>query len=374
MCRDLPPSLKMLTTSRKADAAEQSKTSPQYLIRDRLRVVTGFWLILAGSITSCGSSANTDAPLTSPVIFDRDVRKEHYELTPNSVEKDYAESVAMLVSSARLRDLGTGFYELKTDAAWRIDDRVKEQFGHPMCRDEKFAMESGPGFCTAFAIGPRRFMTAGHCIPKEVIPGDEAKACPYFSVLMGYYRRMPLDPRGYDAFTTVPANDVRRCGKVIAHRNDDLFDYAIFDIGDDEAPIAPRIALPLAENAPRSGRTVWTWGHPRGLSGKHSDGKVKSVSVTELQTSTAIQAGASGSPLFEGDKVVGIQVSSRFWWRAKDDFVLSSERSLTTGQQVPCVRHETCWGWTGCPGYTAAQRVDGLLRFVPERTADKCTP
>jgi hypothetical protein len=97
--------------------------------------------------------------------------------------KDNFSAVACLMKSNQLDEKigvdGGSYYSLSNNVRTlndvvknTVDERIKDangvplgvRFGVPLADDEKYQHELAPGFGTAFLIGKKKLLTAGHCI------------------------------------------------------------------------------------------------------------------------------------------------------------------------------------------------------------------
>lgn len=87
----------------------------------------------------------------------------------------------------------------------------------PTDNKERFYNQTAPFFCSAFLVNERLVVSAGHCAPW----------CSGGAFVFGYQLSGPFD----SGATVIPADNVYFCKKIVASRNNDDADWAVFEVG-----------------------------------------------------------------------------------------------------------------------------------------------
>jgi hypothetical protein len=210
--------------------------------------------------------------------YGEDNRAEY--CSQNILIRDLADSTAGLFfdgSSATLKGLPYTFGTTTLGTSQRL------------APDQRFAEQPADAFCTGFLVGEDLLVTAGHCVKdhrssEASAPKDhdgacqenlrQGKSCEYIKVVFGFRKELGgWIPR------SVPADNVYKCAKVVAHSLGSGPDYAVIRL---DRKVAGR--RPLAINRNNAGLSAETplfvIGHPSGIPLKIAgDAKVVSIST-----------------------------------------------------------------------------------------------
>lgn len=213
-------------------------------------------------------------------IYGADQRREASSVERDSL-RDVVRRTAALVDASRVRRTNTGTTTLQSETYRETND---------LCREERFADQPVPAFCTAFLIAPDRVATAGHCVASE-------QACASTRIAFGFEHSTTVSEEGE---VTLPTRDVYGCETIVDRRRQPAsVDYAVLQLDRevvDRHPLAVRTHAP-----PPPGRPLAIVGHPMGLPMKVGlGGEVRASSTPELvQYALDTYGGHSGSPVVD---------------------------------------------------------------------------
>jgi hypothetical protein len=247
----------------------------------------------------------TEINVREKAIYGFDDRLEVFD-APSTQPIRNLHSTAILVRPNRL--------ERQANGTWKILARsFREEKG--VCRDERFAEQPVPGFCTGFLISSDHMVTAGHCVTSVA----EMES---ILVVFGFEMR---DKNTVAA--PIRDADVYRPVELLGRAQDPHgADWAVIRL---DRAVAGREALTLSSSKIPDGEPVYVVGHPVGLpkkfGGKHAvvrDNKPAAYFVANLNT----YGGNSGSPVFDFKRgeVVGILVRGETDFRRADEGCLLS--------------------------------------------------
>jgi V8-like Glu-specific endopeptidase len=224
--------------------------------------------------------------------------------------REEARAVAIAVPKIFVAPNGDGTYQMRD-----VELLTGALVG--ACEDERFARQPTIGNCTAFWVGGRYLVTAGHCVlPNGTVDNSKHPLCDGFS----WYFDFNLDQRGRSSEGRIREEQLYSCTRVIRAENfeypSDLPgtnfgpDFAVIELDREvSGGIRP---LKLARTEVKVGDPVFTIGHPSGLPAKFS-GTAPVLSTRNplyFEVNLDTLGGNSGGPVFNAKKeVVGILVS-----------------------------------------------------------------
>ncbi len=208
------------------------------------------------------------------MIFGADNRKNVIDFTGNKQTLGWTDSVAIVgrtpgKTAAVCKQTTTG-----TRCYLNTLPRTKCPLpgysnANGLCSDQTFASERWTGDCTAFRVGEKLFVTAGHCLgPNDGKTG--APKCSETELAFGF-QTASFNPQTNKP--NVPGSvrrrsDVYKCSKVLAHRHPlmtdtDRRDYAVFEV--DRPVLAHHLLRIRTLGVAKVGDSVAQLGHGLGL-------------------------------------------------------------------------------------------------------------
>lgn len=255
---------------------------------------TGTWRASDNRRADCAGTTGPEEKPTEPVGKTNEpsplsIRRDPHRLVRPTLRRA-VRGTAMLVDREQVERLDGDQVAL--------DARSLQQ-KRDLCPDQPFASQPAPGLCTAFLVGPRTLVTAGHCVRND-------PECRATRVVFGYRLRS-----SEGTTEEISSDDLFECRSLIRTPDSpNRPDIAIVEL---DRPVPGRTPLRIRRSTPpKNGSRVALIGHPAGLPTKVApDGRLlevrpESVLRHDLNTIT----GDSGSPLVEptsGD-VVGVHV------------------------------------------------------------------
>lgn len=275
---------------------------------------------------ACGADAGDPledvGSIEEPAIYGSDGRVE-YGSTAAGRERVWADGTAILMDSAGVTCSGSSC----TIATASLGLCAGERFaGQPISRD---------GDCTAFLVGPDRFVTAGHCIG--------AGACTNRRVVFGF------TGSGTSATTTVPSANVYSCIGVVVDSGSP--DYAVIRV---DRPVYARAPhwVRYVDKVPNN-QALTLIGHPSALPLKIDRGG-------SVKTNTAATTFGANIDAFEGNS--GSPVVNTSTGVVEGILVSGNSDYHTVGS---CLVADTCPD-TGCSGtFETSTRITEVTQYIP---------
>ncbi|TNE48030.1 MAG: trypsin-like serine protease [Deltaproteobacteria bacterium] len=345
------------------------------LFRRTLPLFLMLWL-------GCNPVENTSRPhgmystAQRSVIYGTDGR-QYTDDHPDTTMQQMAKAVVMLMSSSNAKQLDPDKDEI-TLIGSSLTKKIETSSKYtkkPLCEDEPFRLDPAPGSCTGFLIGPKRIMTAAHCVESvdELTPMEAQSWCNSRAIIFNFRKGQ-----------TLTTKDVYRCKRVLHHRYTSdtkaakRYDIAVFELDREVTGVKP-LELDYKPELKKAD-PVGIIGFPHGTYQKiTTDSKVYDVRASTLDYFTAnldSMPGNSGSPVFSLDsyKVIGVHVRgarpvyvidkekdcSRSYV-INDDVGKQSENYLESGKPVSCQSD------SDCPKAYACDSTENLCFF---RTTD----
>ncbi|MFK7987150.1 MAG: serine protease [Sandaracinaceae bacterium] len=214
------------------------------------------------------------------VVYETDGRTE-VEDHPNPLLQDVARTViAMKVDSDHID-------ATNPDDVWITYSRTLGE-AQTLCPGERFADQVDPGTCSGTLLDQQHILTAGHCM-------DTASDCTGKRWVFGF--RYGADGE----LTRLTSDDVYRCARVLAYRDDDGVDHAVVEL---DRPVVGRVApsIRLATEPLAIGTPLALIGHPNGIPMKIDSGGVVTFNAADgltLEATVDAFRGNSGSGVFD---------------------------------------------------------------------------
>jgi V8-like Glu-specific endopeptidase len=286
---------------------------------------------------------------TEPKILfsDIDHRKNIYEIKDRGgfyrIAEKRSESVACMIHHA--------FFSLSHDGSYFLDSRTLserlERRHEARCGEqEHFRDELAPASATAFLVGDRFMLTAGHCVCKKDSENlDEARIKKTW-IVFGFQKN---SPRQSDF--RIEGRDIYKIKKIVAHRYTKEKDWALIKL---DRAVEGRSPLPLDSISKIYLNTdLYMLGHPSGLPLKFTDGaKIRAISPSYFHADLDGFQGNSGSPVFDKTRhfVIGILVRG-----PRDDYHVTHNYRNTGYSRVQARRAVSAF-----EGYEHVQKVNQL--------------
>lgn len=217
------------------------------------------WLGLFAFVLSVGCG-RVEAPppvaaSDAPLIAGTDDRRTPSQSDDPAFAAAARGFVASLVLDTRVQQDQGGNPFLTAEPLY---ERHEMQFEVELCRDERFALEPTPVYCTGTLIAPDLLLTAGHC----VVDADE---CAETKIVFGF------EADASSAVQPLAAEDIYSCAELIVQSEPDDSDYALLRLDRPVPDRAPANVVRDDRSLPY-GTGIAIAGHPLGLPLKISTG------------------------------------------------------------------------------------------------------
>lgn len=249
-------------------------------------------LILSLLLIGCqekNGSLLSDGPA---VIYGSDTRKNQSEADPSIP----AQATGLIVGKQHVQNTGNDIW------AYR---QFQLKQAYPLCEQEKFQDQLLLGFCSGVLVGPKHFLTAGHCIRNERQCGD---------ALFVFNHTVEKSQRG-----VLKGSDIYSCKKILARElmsTEGGKDYALIELDRVVAKVTP---VKIADSKSlKPNDSVINFSYPLGLPLKSDMGHVMRNESWSNFIDVAVDTfgGSSGSGIFNSKgELLGILTSG------SDDFL-----------------------------------------------------
>lgn len=250
--------------------------------------------------------------------------------------KDLSESVAIKISKNKIIE--------RTDEYTIIESMTlaEEHFQNdtPLCEDVRFKDSRVIGDCTAFYVGERKMVTAGHCVMADFL-------CKANLWGLNYNDEMRVNSEGHIYF---PNDRLLECKKLIVTKSTRDLDFAIFEV--DKTPLyAAPFEISYRKKVKETDE-MFIMGYPEGLPIKiveHTQLVSKVSEKGKFQINSDSFVGNSGSPVFDqsSGEVIGLMIGG------ESDYEFDKDR----GCYKVRVCDETCQGET-------VLKIDHLMNYL----------
>jgi len=281
-------------------------------------------------------------------VYDADQRVEYFNVPAG--RQPSCDAVGALVYAHRLTLNPDGMtYAINYNEMETLETIVKDA-AHPTPptidrTSLRFAIQKSIGFATAFVVGPRMIVTAGHSLwdDKAARTAFEGQSLRDKRFVLGYHQQPTHISAVGTKPTAIPVGNVFQLDRIrymssMMALQPGLPDFAIISLVQAvSAAIAP---LQFSATRVQGNTPVWHAGHPEGLPLKSGQGTTRAEHTPDnqirLRHNLTIFPGDSGAPIFDGtNQVVGIHV-----------------RGPTNGANQP--DYGPIPGGYGCPVYSTA--------------------
>lgn len=272
-----------------------------------------------------------------------------------------SESVAVNVPRSRIKD----FDNLTQTIVTIYGQSYKDEWN--TCSEVRFNEESSIPVCTAFLVGKKTLLTAGHC---GVI--NDA-GCKNNAWVFDYLKNSPAIQSFktndlYSPFNeSIPSNLFYRCNKILAKAYDEKIglDFSLIELDREVTDRSPVKFYDWSKGAPKS---IFTIG---GLAGTRlvsvDPAKVVNVTDSHIEAPYTSFAKGSGGPVFDEKTgtVVGMVVKSSMDFFAEE--LLYQENDPSTKPVAPCKKEFILKG----PWKKTTKNIFGQEVNVPYSEAER---
>lgn len=250
-------------------------------------------------------SLTLNAVANDKIIYGEDNRHDVYTYKDPAIV-ELSRSTVALIKKSDIRWDGN-YYNIPYQS---LSQRMN------LCTQERFHNQPAAAFCSGFLVGPKKIITAGHCI-------QNLNDCKETAFVFDY--KMANSTQYYGSFS-----NIFLCKKILGQKKDSRgVDFAVIEI-DEEITDRTPLTLASASELEVNDR-VFTIGHPSGLPTKITDnGQVRSIDreIGNFVTNLDTFGGNSGSPVFNSrtHEVEGILVRGDTDYVTVNDSCKSSNR------------------------------------------------
>ncbi|MBE8221395.1 MAG: trypsin-like serine protease [Bdellovibrionales bacterium] len=252
------------------------------------------------------------------VIYDKDNRKDFYEIKDKKI-RDLSLATVALFDSSSLKAANDAETLFKINAY-----TLKDSYN--LCSSEKYLHQPAAAFCTGFLIAPDLIISAGHCALDQ-------SDCENIHFVFDYKFSTKTQKQ-----IQIPKSSIYFCKELMSQSDDTFLDHSIIKL---DRPVTDRKPLKIrTKGLIQKNTKIFVMGYPSGIPLKITKGgaRVSKVSETSFLANLDTFQGNSGSAVLNSKtyEVEGILV------RGETDYKYNLENSCNLTNV--CLKKDNCSG------------------------------